>query len=48
MLLSKGLNDKLKMKVKNADGNMTVVECSVSLLLNKLKTAEAMILSIKK
>ncbi len=48
MLLSKGLNDKLKMKVKTADGNLRVVECSISLLLNKLKTADGMILSIKK
>jgi two-component system, chemotaxis family, CheB/CheR fusion protein len=48
MLLNKGLNDKFKMKVKDANGNMPVVECFVTLSLNNLNKAEVMILSIKK
>jgi two-component system CheB/CheR fusion protein len=48
MLLSKGLNDKLKMKIKDANGNTPVVDCSVTLLFNQLNIEEVMILSIKK
>ncbi len=48
MLLSKGLNDKLKMKVTDANGNISVVECFVTISLNNLNMAEGMILSIKK
>jgi two-component system CheB/CheR fusion protein len=48
MLLRKGLNDKLKMKVKDANGNMPVVDCSVTLLFKELNMEEVMILSIKK
>ncbi len=48
MLLGKGLNDKLKMKVTDASGNISVVECFCTISLNNLKMAEGMILSIKK
>jgi len=48
MLLSDGLNDKLKIKVTDANGNMHVVDCFVTLSLDKLNKAEGMILSIKK
>ncbi len=48
MLLSEGLNDKLKIKVTDANGNMHSVDCFVTLSLNKLNKAEGMILSIKK
>ncbi|MGB8358144.1 MAG: PAS domain-containing protein, partial [Bacteroidales bacterium] len=48
MLLSKGLNDKMKANVTAADGNMKVVECFVTISLNNLNKAEGMILSIEK
>jgi two-component system CheB/CheR fusion protein len=48
MLLSKGLNDKIKMKVTDANGNTPIVDCFVTLSLNNLNKAEGMILSIKK
>jgi two-component system CheB/CheR fusion protein len=48
MLLGKGLNDKLKMKIATANGNISVVECFFTVSLNNLKMAEGMILSIKK
>lgn len=48
MLLSKGLNDKLKMKVTAANGNTSVVECLLTVSLNNLNVAEGIILSIKK
>jgi two-component system CheB/CheR fusion protein len=48
MLLSEGLNDKLKIKVKDANRNIHIVDCFVTLSLNKLNKAEGMILSIKK
>jgi two-component system CheB/CheR fusion protein len=48
MLLSKGMNDKLKMKVIDANGNIPVVDCFVTLSLNNLDKAEGIILSIKK
>ena len=48
MLLGKGLNDKLKIKVTDANGNISVVECFVTVSLNNLNKAEGMILSIKK
>ena len=47
-LLCEGLNDKLKIKVTDANGNMHIVDCFVTLSLNKLNMAEGMILSIKK
>jgi hypothetical protein len=48
MLLSEGLNDKLKIKVTDANGNMHIVDCFITLSLNKLNKTEGMILSIKK
>jgi len=48
MMLDKGLNDKLKIKVTDAGGNVSVVECVVTVTLNNLNKAEGMILSIKK
>jgi two-component system CheB/CheR fusion protein len=48
MLLSKGLNDKLKMKVTTAKGNTSVVECLATVSLNNLNMAEGILLSIKK
>jgi two-component system CheB/CheR fusion protein len=48
MLLSKGLNDKLKIKVTKANGNTSVVECFVAVTPKSLKMAEGLILSIKK
>jgi len=48
MMLDKGLNDKLKIKVTDAVGNVSVVECLVTVTLNNLNKAEGMILSIKK
>jgi two-component system CheB/CheR fusion protein len=48
MMLDKGLNDKLKIKVTDAGGNVSVVECFVTVTLNNLNKAEGMILSIKK
>ncbi len=46
-LLCKGLNDKLKMKITAANGNISGVECFVAVSLNNLNKAEGMILSIK-
>ena len=48
MLLNKGLNNKLKMKVTTADGNLKVVDCFLNLFPNNHKTAEGILLSIKK
>jgi two-component system CheB/CheR fusion protein len=48
MLLSKGLNDKISMTVTDANGNMPVVDCFVTLSFNELNKPEGMILSIKK
>jgi len=48
MLLSKGLNDKLKINVTASNGNILVVGCFVTISLNSLNKAEGMILSIKK
>lgn len=48
ILLGKGLNDKLKMKVIAANGNISIVECLVTVSLNNQNMAEGMILSIKK
>jgi len=48
MLLSKGLNDKLKINVIASNGNILVVGCFVTISLNSLNKAEGMILSIKK
>ena len=48
ILLGKGLNDKLKMKVIAANGNISIVECLATVSLNNLNMAEGMILSIKK
>jgi two-component system CheB/CheR fusion protein len=48
MLLGKGLNDKLKMKVTAANGKISVVECFLTVSLDDLNMAEGMILSINK
>ncbi len=48
VLLGKGLNDKLKMKVTAANRKISGVECFVTVSLNNLNMAEEMILSIKK
>jgi two-component system CheB/CheR fusion protein len=48
ILLSKGLNDKLNMKVASASGKISVVECFLTVSRNNLNMAEGMILSIKK
>jgi hypothetical protein len=48
MLLSEGLNEKLKIKVTDANGNMHIVECFVTLSVNKLIKGEGLILSINK
>jgi two-component system CheB/CheR fusion protein len=48
MLLSKGLNDKLKINVTAANGNKLVVGCFVTISLNSLNKAEGIILSIEK
>jgi len=47
-ILSKGLNDKVKMKVTDATGSISVVEGFVTVSLNNLNKVEGMILSIKK
>jgi two-component system CheB/CheR fusion protein len=47
-LQSKLLNGKSKMQVIAAGGTITVVKCSVNVLLNNLKMAAGMILSLKK
>jgi two-component system CheB/CheR fusion protein len=47
MQFNEGLNGKLKMKVKDAKGNTPMVECSLTLSLNKINKVEGMILSIK-
>jgi two-component system CheB/CheR fusion protein len=48
MLLSKGLNDKLKINVTAANGNKLIVGCFVTISLNSLNKAEGIILSIEK
>jgi two-component system, chemotaxis family, CheB/CheR fusion protein len=48
MLLSSGLNDRLKIKFRAANGNMPVAECLVTISLNSQNVAEGMILSIRK
>jgi len=48
ILMSKGLNDKLKMKVTTASGKISVVECLINVSLNNLNKPEEIILSIKK
>jgi len=48
MLLCQGLNDKLKIKVTDINGNLHIADCFVALSLNKLNKAEGMILTIKK
>jgi len=47
-LQSQLLNGKFKMQVIAAGGTLTVVKCSVNMLLNSLKMAAGMILSLKK
>jgi two-component system, chemotaxis family, CheB/CheR fusion protein len=47
MQFNEGLNGKLKMKIKDAKGNTPMVECSLTLSLNKINKVEGMILSIK-
>jgi two-component system CheB/CheR fusion protein len=47
-LLKKELDGKFKMQVIAAGGNTSVVKCSVNVLLNNLKIATGMILSLKK
>jgi two-component system CheB/CheR fusion protein len=47
-LQSKLLNGKSKMQVIAAGGTITVVKCSVNVLLNNLKMAAGMILSLEK
>ncbi|MEI8226080.1 MAG: chemotaxis protein CheB [Bacteroidota bacterium] len=46
-LLKKELDGKFKMQVIAAGGNTSVVKCSVNVLLNNLKMATGMILSLK-
>jgi two-component system CheB/CheR fusion protein len=46
LLLSKRLNDKLKIKVTAANGNISDVECFVTLLVDRLNKSEGIILSI--
>jgi PAS domain S-box-containing protein len=48
MLLSSGLNDRLKIKFRAANGNMPVAECFITISLNSQNKAEGMILSIRK
>jgi two-component system CheB/CheR fusion protein len=48
ILLGKGLNDTLKLKVTDATGKISVVECLVTVSLNSLNMPEGIILSIKK
>lgn len=48
MMLEKGLNEKLKMRVTDVNGNINIVDCFVTLSLNKLNKTEGMIISIKK
>jgi two-component system CheB/CheR fusion protein len=48
MMLSKGINDKIRMTVTDANGNMPVVNCFVTLSLNEMNKPEGMILTIIK
>ena len=47
-LLTEVLDGKFKMQVIAAGGNMRVIEWSVNILLDNLKTASGMILITKK
>ena len=48
LLLNEELSNKLKIRIKDANGNMPIVECSLTLSLNRFNKAEGLILSIKK
>ena len=47
-VLSKGLNDRLKIKLITSGGNLKFAECFLSLSFDNLNKAEALILSIEK